>query len=207
VINTGTSGVNFNFAELGLRPQFADSFYNRRAFLATSIITHEYGPPAVMQDFDLQQGDVYISFDGGWQGLRTIQAMYDPTQGFVNLYLYDNNFNLVAKSTPGPLPAELSYNGTLGETYFLRISGTNTDVNLTIIGGTGPAVLPAVSPAASSVSAAGSSSQMAADMALASVASSTQSAAHSTSVSSSANASDSVLSQNINWLSKKSLFA
>ena len=149
---SGTAATNFNFGEQGLRPQFASAFFDRRAFLATSIITGEFGPPVVLQNFNLQQGNVWISFDAGWQGLSTITGVYNTSLGSVNLQLYDYNLNLLASSNPNQSPASVSYSGTAGQPIFLEISGTNTDVNLQLSGAVGS--LPTTSEFGSTSSAA-----------------------------------------------------
>ncbi len=138
VIASGVSATNYDFGELGLRAQFVSTYLNRRAFIASSIVTQEYGTPVVEQNFNLAQGNVWISFDSGWSGLRTIQGQYNASAGSVTLTLYDNNFNVLATSSG--TPATLSYNGSLGSPYFLEITGTNTDVNLVITGGSVVAV-------------------------------------------------------------------
>ncbi|MBI3836874.1 MAG: hypothetical protein HY288_02925 [Planctomycetia bacterium] len=121
----------FNFGEMGLRTEFAAAFFNRRAFFSSAVVTGEFGPPATDTAIDLRAGNAWVSFDGGWQGQRTIQALFDPAQGSVTMTLYDLNLNQLAVSTPTFNGAQLQFNGT-GVTYFLKLSGTNSSVSLKI---------------------------------------------------------------------------
>ncbi len=163
-ITSGNSATNYDFGEQGLRSQFVSAFLNRRAFLATSIVTHEYGPTEVVQNFNLTKGDVWISFDDGWQGLRTIEAEYTPSAGSVTLTLFNNNLTQIAVSNASQAQATLSYSGTLGQTYFLEISGTNPKVNLLITDAGSSTAIPVTTSqfaAASGSSASGSTSSAA----------------------------------------------
>ena len=78
VLGPSQQASGYNFGELGLRPQFAMAFFNRRAFFATDVVTSQFGAPGTA--LNLQAGDVWVSFDGGWQGQRTIQAAFDPAR-------------------------------------------------------------------------------------------------------------------------------
>jgi hypothetical protein len=158
VIAANTVAQNYNFPELGLRAEFISVFINRRAFLSSSIITHEYGPGTVetaSQTFNLQNGTVWISFDGGWQGLETITANYNPAQGSVTMSLYDTNLNLLASSSSG----QISYDSTLvslGSPYFLEITGTNPDVTLQVANPSSSASSMSISPTVTSAAVSAS---------------------------------------------------
>lgn len=139
---TATSGSlsNYNFAESGLRPQFAIAFFNRRALFSSAIITGDTGGSGVpsngvagtIADINLQQGVSWISFDGGWQGTRLIEADFLTALGDVNLTLYDRDLNVLVTSLTEADHAQILYNGTPGQTYLLKISGTNSNVDVTI---------------------------------------------------------------------------
>src|SRR5262249_6229090 len=107
---------------------------------------------------NLQQGDVWISFDGGWDGLRTITAQFDPNQGSATMYLYNNALAQVAVSVPVAGGAQLQYSGISGAPYFLKITGTNTNVTITSdppsITSAGPLGMTADSAASPATSAA-----------------------------------------------------
>lgn len=147
VLASGTTAVNYNFAESGLLPQFIDLFINRRAFLATSILTNEYGPGILSNSaqLNLQQGAAWISFDP-WSGVKTFDASYNPALGNVTLSLFNDNLTLVASSSSG----SFSYPGSGSSPYFLEISGTNPSVTLQVTGGT--LVLPTATSSSSSSS-------------------------------------------------------
>lgn len=219
VLASGTTAVNYNFAELGLAPQFINLFINRRAFLASSIITQEYGPGILSSSssLNLQEGAAWISFDP-WSGTKTFSLQYNAAQGSVSMSLYDINLNLLATSSNG----SLSYTGSGSSPYFLEISGTNPSVTLQVTGGT--LVLPGTGSSSSSSSSSGSSSSSsgggetltfaavpAASSSSASSSSSSAStstssvavvaAAQNASTSSSTSATDKVHSQNVDWTS------
>jgi hypothetical protein len=78
----------------------------------------------------LRTGELWVSFDGGWSGLRTIEALFNSAEGSVNMRLYNNALQEVALSAPTPTGAVLLYNGQLGQPYFLRLSGTNPNVSV-----------------------------------------------------------------------------
>jgi hypothetical protein len=79
---------------------------------------------------DTRSGDIWISFDGGWDGARTIQALFDPSLGSATMTLYNNALQPVAVSSPFAGGAQLTYVGTSGAPYFMRISGNNPHVTL-----------------------------------------------------------------------------
>ncbi len=133
VLTPGGSAGGFLFGELGVRAEFVQTFINRRAFFASAIVTGEFGPQiSTGGTVNPRTGDVWISFDGGWDGMRTIQALFDGSLGGATLTLYNNNLNAISSSSPTATGAQLQYNGVLGAPYFLRISGTNPSVSLSI---------------------------------------------------------------------------
>ena len=70
-VASGQLASDYDFGELGIRSQFVASFLNQRALFASSIVTGELGGQAdPTGTVNLQQGTVWISFDGGWQGSR-----------------------------------------------------------------------------------------------------------------------------------------
>ena len=120
----------YNFGELGLRPEFVGSVMDRRAFFSSSIITGEIGPPNTA--FNLAQGDVWVSFDSGWQGTRTIDALFQTSQGTATMTLYDSNVNPLTSSTPVSNGAVLPYTGATSSALFLKVSGSNSSVSMKI---------------------------------------------------------------------------
>lgn len=123
----------FNFGELGVRSEFVSIFTNRRALFATAIVTGQWGPQvSTGGTVNPKTGDVWISFDGGWDGQRTIEATFDASQGSATMTLYNNAVQVVATSTPTATGAKLTFTGTSGAAYFLRISGTNSSVAISI---------------------------------------------------------------------------
>lgn len=127
--------TGFNFGERGLRPEFMTG---RRAFLASSVNTDGNTATSLpsntvgtLSNIDLRQGTLWIAFDAGWTGTRTFSASFLSSLGSVTLTLYDNNVMQLATSTAGVL----QWTGVAGRTYFLKLTGTNPDVDLVVFDG------------------------------------------------------------------------
>ncbi len=133
VLAPSAGETGFNFGEGGIRSDFITAFLNRRALFATAAV-EGYGVNMNLSGtvLDLRTGDIWVSFDGGWSGLRQIDALFNSAQGTANMRLYNNNLQEVADSSPSSTGAVLLYNGTLGQTYFLRITGSNSNVTVQI---------------------------------------------------------------------------
>jgi hypothetical protein len=126
------AATDYNFGENGVRPDFVMAFINRRAFFATAIVTGQWGPQiAAGGTVNPKTGDVWVSFDGGWDGQRIIDAAFNSAQGSATMSLYNSSLVKVADSFPTATGAEIIYNGVSGAPYFLKISGTNPSVALT----------------------------------------------------------------------------
>jgi hypothetical protein len=149
VLGPSGSGTGYDFGEMGLRANFAAAFINRRAYFASSIVTGELGAQFNTTGVvSLRGGDVWVSFDGGWQGTRIIEALFQAAGGTATMTLYDNNLNPIAFSTPAAFGAQLQYTGTTGAPYFLKVTGTNPSVSFQIVGGSTNSSIPsaAVTP-------------------------------------------------------------
>jgi hypothetical protein len=130
VLSPSEAESGYNFGERGIRSEFVSVFLNRRALFASAVVGGGFGPTidAPGSVLDLRGGDVWVSFDGAWSGLRQIDALYNPAGGSVVMKLYNNRMEEVAISAPSATGSVLFYNGTLGDTYFLNITGTNANV-------------------------------------------------------------------------------
>lgn len=136
----------YNFGEQGIRGDFLSAFFNRRALFASATVGG-FGPNVNLPgtQLNLKTGDIWVSFDGGWSGLRHVEALFDSANGAVTMKLYNTNLQEVALSAPSANGAILLYNGQVGTAYFLKISGSNptvtvqistpTAINLTATGG------------------------------------------------------------------------
>jgi hypothetical protein len=60
-------------------------------------------------------------------------ALFDTNLGSATMTLYNNELGEVAKSIPVANGAQLTYNGVLGGAYFVRISGTSSNVSIQAI--------------------------------------------------------------------------
>ena len=126
--------TGYNFGELGIRADFISAFINRRALFASAVVGGNFGPTINMAGsvLNLKTGDIWVSFDGGWNGLRQIDALFNSAGGSASMKLYNNNLQEVAISAPSATGAVLIYNGTIGQTYFLKITGSNSNVTVQI---------------------------------------------------------------------------
>jgi hypothetical protein len=120
----------YNFGERGWRPEFVPMLFDRRQLFASAVVGGQFGPATTATRLNPRLGDIWISFDGGWDGLRTIDAIFEASQGSATMYLYNNSLVQVAVSAPTPDGARLQYFGTSGSAYFLKLTGTNTEVTL-----------------------------------------------------------------------------
>ncbi len=146
----------YNFGELGIRSEFISQFLNRRALFASAVVGGSFGPTinAPGTVLDLRTGDIWVSFDGAWSGIRQIDALYNAAGGSVTMRLYNNRMQEVAVSAPSATGSVLYYSGTLGDTYFLKITGSNANV---VVHLSTPSAMN-LPPAGSSNGASGSSS-------------------------------------------------
>jgi hypothetical protein len=120
----GGSASGFNFGEAGVRLEFV----GKRFFVASPV---NGGSPTV----DLSNGDVFFSFDGGFNSLN-VQALSNTAQA-ATITILDRNLNVLARSTPSQAAA-LSIAGNLGQAYFVRIGGGSSSVTLNTLVTGGP---------------------------------------------------------------------
>ncbi len=133
VLGPSGNASGYNFGEGTLRTEFVTAFLNRRAFFSSALANPPNGliqPGAII---DLTRGDAWISADGGWQGPRSVNALFDASQGSATMYLYNNAMQLVAVSSATPTGAAITYSAVPGAAYFLKISGTNRSVALQVV--------------------------------------------------------------------------
>ncbi len=130
--------TNLNFGERGILPQFLGVVLNRRAYLSTTLDNGVNGPNASLVNADLTKGDIWVSFDAGWDGLRKFQSFF--SQGNITLKLYDLDFRrdlrLLATSqiiNGRPEIAWVDGLETPRTPLFLQISGTSHDASMKII--------------------------------------------------------------------------
>ena len=115
----GESASGYNFGEFGLRPHFM----LKRMLLASAITNIGSGT------FNLASGDIWFSFDAGFNQLDVSAVSHTGTPVYVDVY--DNNLNLVARSPLGQ-STNLSVMGTPMRPYFLRIGGGSSSVSLSV---------------------------------------------------------------------------
>ncbi|MBL9123977.1 MAG: tandem-95 repeat protein, partial [Planctomycetaceae bacterium] len=130
-LGSGVNAVGFNFAERGLKAEFLASYQGARVFLASGMggTLDIFAEPAA--GLSLAAGDIWISLDGGYSG--PLKFLATPSGGTASLTLYDSNLNAVASSVPGSGAASFTYQGTTGSPYFLRVSGTSTNVEVSAL--------------------------------------------------------------------------
>ncbi len=184
----------FNFGEQGLRAEFVSAFLDRRAFFASTLLNGGFSATVnPTTAVNLLNGDVWVSFDGGFDGARTIQALF--SSGTATMTLYNNSLQAVAISAPNAGGAVLQYTGTLGAPYFLKVTGSATSVTFTVTGGPTSSSLGG-SSTPSVATAGGSTSSSAANVLTSTFASSAASSA----TPSSASTSDLAFADDEDWL-------
>lgn len=126
--------AGYNFGERGVRAEFISAFINRRAFFASAIVTGEWGGQiGTVGVVNPKTGDVWISFDAGWIGQRTIDAVFATNQANVTMKLYNNSLQEVASSfNVGAGHSQLIYNGNSTAPLFLKVSGSNSQVSISV---------------------------------------------------------------------------
>ncbi len=117
--NGGESASGYNFGEFGLRPHFM----LKRMLLASAITNTGSGT------FNLASGDIWFSFDAGFNQLDVSALSHTGTPVYVDVY--DNNLNLIARSPLGQ-STSLSVIGNPMQPYFLRIGGGSSSVSLSV---------------------------------------------------------------------------
>ena len=129
--------TDLNFAERGIRADFLALSLSRRFFLASTINNPQNGIGSPIVNADLTKGDIWISFDGGWDGLRKFQAFFPS--GSVSLKLYDFDFRgdlhllTQAQLVDGGSMSWVDALETPAKPLFLQISGTSTNASVKII--------------------------------------------------------------------------
>jgi hypothetical protein len=113
----GEAATGYNFGEFGLRPHFM----LKRMLLASTLTTTGSGT------FNLASGDIWFSFDAGFNQLDISAVSHTGTP--VYLDVYDANLNLIARSPLGQ-STSLSVAGIPMQAYFLRIGGGSTSVSV-----------------------------------------------------------------------------
>jgi len=147
-LGAGVHGTNYNFGELGLR----STFIGKRLFLTSTqpgvFLSGSY-------QVDARGGDLWLSFSGGWAGMMSFLST-PANGGSTTLTLYDQNLTPLTSSAPGPgQTAQINWNGTLGQPYFLKVGGGSL-ATLQLVQGSGFA---APQTAGSATSPASASSQ------------------------------------------------
>jgi hypothetical protein len=130
--------ADLNFGEKGVLPAFLAAAINRRLFFATTVNDPMNGLSSPIVNADLTKGDIWLSFDAGWDGLRKFQAFFNT--GNVTLKLYDLDFrgdlHVLATSQLVNGRQEIAWTDALetpAKPLFLQISGNSTNASVKII--------------------------------------------------------------------------
>jgi|GEM_PF-6084488 len=134
VVNLTDNGVEYNFGELGLRPEY----FNKRFYLTSTPYTD-------WQYVDVRQTSVWYSFDAEHQSYLNINGQLPPG-GDASYTIYDADMNVIRSgqvlSTDTAIPIEsgsFSIEFT-GDTIIEALSVEMTPVNVTVDGDTVEAV-------------------------------------------------------------------
>ncbi len=116
-----TSNMNANnylFAEAGLRPEFVSKRHSIASLTAQDILNTVVSTSS----------GFWYSLDGG---VASLKAAASTAKGNVSLELYDANLNKLASSASGS-SAELNYETSADQTYFLKVGGNSKDATLRV---------------------------------------------------------------------------
>lgn len=87
-----------------------------------------------LEDLDPSAGDLCYRCETTRQGFLTIEAVFDPDLGDVQLTLYDHQGSELATSSPQGGNERIDWPaGAAGETYYLKVRGTNDVVDLRLV--------------------------------------------------------------------------
>ena len=83
-----------------------------------------------LDGLDPSHSDLWAWLDTAHNGYLTLDATFDPTDGDVQLTLYDESFTELTTSTGVGRSHRIDYLAGPGETYYVKLSGTSGDVDL-----------------------------------------------------------------------------
>jgi hypothetical protein len=119
----GAEATDYNFTERGLRPEFI----SKRLMIASSFGAGQ----GLLSSLNLSNGDAWVSLDEGISGTMTLQADGNGS-GTTTLTLYNSSLQQVASQTSSDGDLRVDWTGVVGAPYFVRVSGSNQDVDLRI---------------------------------------------------------------------------
>ena len=140
MIGPGGAATEFNFAELGLQAEFVVQFLSGRVFLASSGDGGVFASGTLsLPPIDLSKGPALISFDEGLDGIirasGKLASAPGAVPGIVTFEWLDENASLISSSTSSGDTLTLAASAAPGEPRFLRVSGTDTNLSLSFVGG------------------------------------------------------------------------
>jgi Ca2+-binding RTX toxin-like protein len=130
MIGPGVDLTGYDFTELGLKPEFLNSYLGRRILQHADLPTSPGVDGLIMAAMDLGLDSFFLAFNAGIDGPLEFTALYNGSLGGVTLTLVDQNFNVVKTIAGSGNQAKMTVNGTPGVPLFLDITGTNPDVDL-----------------------------------------------------------------------------
>ncbi len=121
VTEGGLEITGYLFAERGFRPEFI----SQRMAMASSFGAGQ----GLLSSLNLRQGAAWVSIDNGIDGTLTAEADGSGA-GSTTLTLYDGNLHQIATSTGATGDLRVDWNGSPGTPYFVKVTGTNSDVDV-----------------------------------------------------------------------------
>lgn len=125
----GESAEDFLFAERGLKAEFISAYLGRRLYFASAAAGGSLFGARRGRVFDLAEGDVYFTFDGGAPERITASAAFDAASGNARLEVLDANLHVLASANSTSGEVSVSFGPGPGP-YILRASGAATNVLL-----------------------------------------------------------------------------
>lgn len=122
------------FAERGVKP----AFISKRLLMASSaggssgiaasqsISAGQFTLPSISAD----SAGTWYSLDDGFDGILTVIANGVDGAGSAKLTLYDEDLQQLTSSTGSNGDTRIDWTGTTGQPYFLRVQGSNPDVDV-----------------------------------------------------------------------------
>ncbi len=102
-----------------------------RLDVASSVAAANWGAVDFKQisGVDLSSGDNWFAATASQAGLFTVQALFAQAGGNIDIELYNANNQLVASGNVNGYGERLDFTATAGQSFFVHVRGSNTDVN------------------------------------------------------------------------------